>query len=197
MNNMSFKASSIIFISIITIILTIVIVLSIGQNAFIDELLFSISLLSLFLFIFLFYGFYRGIYIKSDINYKININRGSNYIKKGFRYIYESFGFDFPVDLDIPIINIIFAVIGFILFIIFLIALLIGLSIFVYGTLITIPCIIYYIFFKAYKNALKHSKATANSITKSILYSFFYMILYNGCFLVIILIIKYFMSLNL
>ena len=189
----SYSGLTIIFISFVTIIITFILVLSIGHKALIDETIVSFSLVSIFLFIFLFYGLYCGKYIKNDLNYKSNIRKGYNLLKKGIDYISDATGIDIPY-IDIPIINIILGVISLFLFILALCILIYGLSLFIYGTFIIIPCIIYFIMYKAYRKALFYSEHTINNIFKSFYTSLFFTFIYVGWIIIVLFSVKYFMK---
>ncbi len=74
MNKIILNGSTVALLSFTTIIVSFILVLTVGHKAIIDETIISLSIISIFLFGFLFYGFYKGIYIKNDVDYKLQVN---------------------------------------------------------------------------------------------------------------------------
>ena len=114
MKNIKLNPLKIILLSLVTIVITTILVFSIGHKKILDELIITVSMITGFLFFFLLYGLYRGVYFKSDIDYKKRINYGNTFIKKGIKKIFDGLSTDFPINIDIPVINIIFAAVGFV-----------------------------------------------------------------------------------
>lgn len=169
----------------LTIVLLLVFVLSTGLVFFLGhrsvfvELQITLAVISFCLFNFLSVGLYKGIRIKKD--------KFSDSKFEALDVMDVSSGLDVPSigDLEFPdtgddLVGIIISIVLWILVSVVLVTILFFLANFVWAVLLVLVFIIYWVFYRALRQAFIKSRICKGNIIKSMGYGFIYTVLYTG-----------------
>jgi hypothetical protein len=153
---------------------------NLGEHKTLFENTFTSTwIISTVLFQFLFFGLYHGFKMKEDL--------GKIVEKQKYLDVSSDLGYYFNGS-----ISEIEAVFVAILAIPLAIALIINFAIFFWASILIFIAIFYWIFYRAIKFAFKQSSVCHNNLTKSLLYSFGFTLMYTLWFFAIILGVHYF-----
>lgn len=196
-------AKSIAILSTIVVLLVSVIVLAGLHRSLLTEFMIVLGILALSLFLFLFWGLYRGVRLdknhpvykkeKRDGGDSLDIPNSSDNSDKsgdcgggdaGGAAPDAAPGIDIGFDLG-EFTFILLAGIAVIAAIVFLIM-------FLPDIIFVIFLGFYWLFYMAYRLVFRYSRRTKGDISKSLLYSIGYTIIYTGWFFILIQAIKYF-----
>ncbi len=203
-------AKSIAILSTIVVLLVIVIVLAGLHRSLLTEFTIVLGILALSLFLFLFWGLYRGVRLdkkhpvykkeKRDGDVSIDMPNGSGGSDKSG----DCGGSDTGAAPDVgggaapdaaPGIDIGFDL-GEFTFILLagiaVIAAIVFIVMFLPDIIFVILLGFYWLFYMAYRLVFRYSRRTKGDISKSLLYSIGYTIIYTGWFFILIQAIKYF-----
>lgn len=198
-------AKSIAILSTIVVLLVSVIVLAGLHRSLLTEFMIVLGILALSLFLFLFWGLYRGVrldkkhpvYKKQNGDVSVDVpnssGNSSNYLSNsgdcgggdtGGAAPDAAPGIDIGFDLG-EFTFILLAGIAVIAAIVFFV-------IFLPDIIFVIFLGFYWPFYMAYRLVFRYSRRTKGDISKSLLYSIGYTIIYTGWFFILIQAIKYF-----
>lgn len=196
-------AKSIAILSTIVVFLVAVIVLAGLHRSLLTEFMIVLGILALSLFLFLFWGLYRGVRLdkkhpvykkeKRDGDVSIDIPNGNGGSDKsadcgggdaGGAAPDATPGIDIGFDLG-EFTFILLAGIAVIAAIVFIVM-------FLPDIIFVIFLGFYWLFYMAYRLVFRYSRRTKGDISKSLLYSIGYTIIYTGWFFILIQVIKYF-----
>ena len=172
------KGKSVFVVSAIVIAVTSLTVYFTGinyQRSVNDNLLISLSIIAIVLFVFMTYGLYKGLGLQDDFpNYR-------NYTK-GSLFNYQAPGGFNSTDTDVGdgLSGLILSILLWIVMSILILVAMLLLEAIFWFSLFIIIMMLYWVFFRALRQVFKHAKATSGNLTKAAAYSISYTFLYLG-----------------
>ncbi|EKE07207.1 MAG: hypothetical protein ACD_18C00158G0004 [uncultured bacterium] len=181
-NSITLKIKNFIIISIIVISLVSYLVFSFGHKSIYEELNITLLIIASILFLFLSIGIYHGLNIEPQEK-----------ITKWRKFKTSIFDTLYHFDLNIfnimeigGIVGIIMAIIMWIVVSIFLLVILTFLANLIWGLLLFLFGVTYWIFYRALHQVFLKTKKCKGNLLKSIYYSLFYTIMYIGWIFILI-----------